>query len=67
MDYWKMAVGIADQYRASLARGVTDAYLEGAQIARLCLSFELCQHPEGSDACMDWRRGYFNELGKGRR
>ena len=54
-------------YAESMARGATEAYLEGVQIGRLGLSLEMCLYPEGSAECMDWRRGYFNELGKVKR
>ena len=55
---------ITEDYKASLDRGITPEYQEGAQIGRLGLSLELCPYAEGSPACMDWRRGYFMELGK---
>ena len=67
MDFWKLALQVTDDYRDSIARGITQEYLEGAQIGRLGLSLEMCHHAEGSAACMDWRRGYFNELGKRKR
>jgi hypothetical protein len=67
MDWLKIARDIQASYMASVARGSTEAYREGAQIGRLGLSLELCQHAEGTPECMDWRRGYFTELGKGKR
>ena len=55
---------INTEYAASIARGPTPAYLEGAQIGRMKMSLEMCQYTEGSPECIDWQRGYFMELGK---
>lgn len=67
MDILKIAREINGAYRASMDRGENESYREGAQIGRLGLSLELCPHPEGSASCMDWRRGWFMEIGKVKR
>ena len=66
MDIHKLAREINNAYLASVQRGATTAYLEGAQIGRLKLSFEHCQYAEGTPECTDWRRGYFTETGRQR-